>query len=493
MGWPDKLSTTTREIQAYENKKTQLSLNNGCILWGSRVIIPSSLRKMVLADLHQSHPGATKMKMLARSYVWWPRIDSDIEQMVTACPGCQSVQKEQSAVFLHPWEHTARPWERVHLDFAGPFRGKYFMVMVDSHSKWPEVITMHDITSQATIIELAKIFSRWGNPVQLVTDNGAQLTSKEFESFLTRQGVKHIRTAPYRPQTNGLAERMVQTVKNCLKAYLSGGDQRPIELQLASFLLQYRNTPHSTTGVAPVEAMLGRKMRTRLDLLKPHPAERVLDAQAQQMMKHNQRLPEYQVGDKVLVRNYAGGQKWKTGTVLGRTGPVSYQVTVEGLVWSRHAGQLLPLTSRCQNQENKELCLSYEPTSIRNQKTTHPTSSTSGSVPRTGQTSKDDEDSLSGPNPVTRMPLPDAPAETDPPAAPVEPDLSGKPTEAEARETDKNKTSDPLPQNSRDKSNSNQLAAQHGQPEAKPGSATVMTRTGRTCRRPGRFKDFVMC
>ena len=71
------------------------------------------------------------------------------------------------------------------------------------------------------------------------------------------------------------------------------------------------------------------------------------DAQAQQMMKHNQRLPEYQVGDKVLVRNYAGGQEWKTGTVLGCTGQVSYQVTVEGLVWSRHARQLLPLTSRC--------------------------------------------------------------------------------------------------------------------------------------------------
>ena len=186
----------------YANKKTQLSLNNGCILWGSRAVIPSRLRETVLAELHQSHPGATKMKMLARSYVWWPNIDSDIEQMVKACPGCQSVQKEQPAVFLHPWEHTARPWERVHLDFAGPFRGSYCLVMVDSHSKWPEVITMRDITSQSTILELAKIFARWGNPVQLVTDNGAQLTSREFEDFLVKQGIKHIRVAPYRPQAN---------------------------------------------------------------------------------------------------------------------------------------------------------------------------------------------------------------------------------------------------------------------------------------------------
>ena len=518
MGWPDKLSMS-REVQDYENKKTQLSLNNGCILWGGRVIIPSSLRKTVLADLHQSHPGATKMKMLARSYVWWPRIDSEIELMVKACPGCQSVQKEQSAVFLHPWEHTARPWERIHLDFAGPFRGKYFLVVVDSHSKWPEVITMHDITSQATILELAKIFARWGNPVQLVTDNGAQLTSKEFEDFLTRQGIKHIRTAPYRPQTNGLAERMVQTVKNCLKAYLSGGDQRPLELQLASFLLQYRNTPHSTTGVAPVEAMLGRKMRTRLDLLKPQPAERVLDAQARQMMKHHQRLPEYQVGDKVLVRNYAGGQKWKNGTVLGRTGPVSYQVTVEGLIWSRHAGQLLPLTNaRCQNQEarkreNKETHLSDVQTSSENQSMMPPTSSTSRSVPRTRQASREDGDSLSSPNPATGMPPTDTPADDNPLDAPAEANLPDTPAEAdgldtpaapaetEARTTEDNQnTSKTLQQNSTDKRNSHQLAAQHGQPEAKPtlasgkpSAATSVTRTGRTCRRPGRFKDFVMC
>ena len=355
MGWPDQRSAMTKEMQPYANKKTELSLNNGCILWGGRVVIPNRLREKVLTELHQSHPGATKMKMLARSYVWWPNIDGDVELTVKACPGCQAVQKEQPAVFLHPWEHTARPWERVHLDFAGPFRGSNFMVMVDSHSKWPEVIEMQDIMSQSTIIELAKIFARWGNPVQLVTDNGAQLTSKEFEEFLTKQGIKHIRIAPYRPQANGLAERMVQTVKNSLKAHLSGGDQRPIELQLASFLLQYRNTPHSTTGVAPVEAMLGRKMRTRLDLLKPQSAERVLDAQAQLMRNHSQRLVEYKAGDNVLVRNYAGGQKWKKGAVLGRTGPVSYQVTVDGLIWSRHAGQLLPLIIESrQNQQSQE-------------------------------------------------------------------------------------------------------------------------------------------
>ena len=216
--------------------------------------------------------------------------------------------------------------------------------MVDSHSKWPEIVTMRSITAEATICELSKIFARWGIPLQVVTDNGAQLTSKEFEEFMMKLGIKHIRVAPYRPQSNGLAERMVQTVNKNLKACLMSGDGRPLELQLSSFLMGYRNTPHSMTGVAPAESMMGRVMRTRLDLLKPRPAEKVMNYQAKQMENASKRFPEYTAGEPVLVRNYAGGCKWKKGHVTGRTGPLSYQVTVEGLTWSRHAGQLLPLS-----------------------------------------------------------------------------------------------------------------------------------------------------
>ena len=340
-GWSERGPT---ELQPFESKKSELSLSYGCVLWGNRVVIPERLRLEVLKELHDSHPGVSKMKMLARSYVWWPGIDDDIKNLVSGCPGCQAGQNEKPAVFLHPWEHTKNPWERIHLDFAGPFRGYYYLVVVDSHSKWPEIVTMRNITAEATICELSKIFARWGIPVQVVTDNGAQLASKEFEEFMMKLEIKHIRVAPYRPQSNGLAERMVQTVKKNLKACLMSGDDRPLELQLSSFLMGYRNTPHSTTGAAPAESMMGRVMRTRLDLLKPRPAEKVMNSQAKQMENASKRFPEYSAGDPVLVRNYAGGSKWKRGHITGRTGPVSYQVTVEGLTWSRHAGQLLPLS-----------------------------------------------------------------------------------------------------------------------------------------------------
>ena len=339
-GWPERIPS---ELQAFEAKKSELSLTCGCILWGNRVVVPEKLRAEVLSELHSSHPGISKMKMLARSYVWWPKIDEDVTEAVRGCAGCQAGQNERPAVFLYPWEHTKNPWERIHLDYAGPFRGHHYLVVVDSHTKWPEIVTMKTVTAEATISELSKIFARWGIPVQVVTDNGAQLTSREFEEFMTKLGIKHIRIAPYRPQSNGLAERMVQTVKQKLKACLLSGDDRPLELQLSSFLMMYRNTQHSTTGVAPAEAMMGRVMHTKLDLLKPRPADKVLNAQAKQMENGSKRFPEYKSGDKVLVRNYAGGPKWKEGHVIGRTGPVSYQVAVDGLTWSRHAGQLLPL------------------------------------------------------------------------------------------------------------------------------------------------------
>ena len=122
---------------------------------------------------------------------------------------------------------------------------------------------------------------------------------------------------------------------------------------------------------------------------------------------NSQRLPEYEAGDKILVRNYSGGPKWKKGAVLGRTGPVSYEVTVEGLVSSRHAGQLLPLsTPRDQNKGaqgsgNRE---TYQPTSSVNQKTKP--QRTSGSVQRTQHSTVNKEVNISSPPPDLPLPQP---------------------------------------------------------------------------------------
>ena len=135
------------------------------------------------------------------------------------------------------------------MDYAGPFLGKIFFVVVDAHSKCPEVLLMNSTTSQSMIEALRTLFRRYGLPTQLVSDNGSQFISSEFVHFLCSNGVKHIRSVPYHSSSNGQAERFVQTMKRSLKA--SRNDGRFLSHHLVEFLLSYRTTPHATTNSSP--------------------------------------------------------------------------------------------------------------------------------------------------------------------------------------------------------------------------------------------------
>ena len=86
------------------------------------MVIPTKLQKIMLKLLHDTHPGMVRMKTLARSYVWWPRIDKALENIVRTCQTCQQTRNEPRKALLHPLEFPARPWQRVHVDFAGPFK-----------------------------------------------------------------------------------------------------------------------------------------------------------------------------------------------------------------------------------------------------------------------------------------------------------------------------------------------------------------------------------
>ena len=121
---------------------------DGCILWGARVIIPPPGRKSVLEELHDSHLGSSKMKSLSRAYIWWPKMDNDIEDLAKSCFTCNQTSALPAKALLHPWEWPAQPWSRLHLDFAGPFLGHMYLVLVDAHSKWLDVQIMHSTTSE---------------------------------------------------------------------------------------------------------------------------------------------------------------------------------------------------------------------------------------------------------------------------------------------------------------------------------------------------------
>ena len=119
-GWS---STSDETLIPYQRRKDELSLEDGCVMWGNRVVVPEVGRQQVLQELHVDHPGMSRMKSLARGVVWWPGIDSDIENQVQTCVDCQENQKLPAAASLHPWEWPSHPWERLHIDYAGPFLG----------------------------------------------------------------------------------------------------------------------------------------------------------------------------------------------------------------------------------------------------------------------------------------------------------------------------------------------------------------------------------
>ena len=221
-----------------------------------------------------------------------------------------------------------------------------FLVTIDAYSKWLEVQVVNAATSHVTIEHLRTLFATHGIPEVIVSDNGAQFTSAEFSQFMIKNGIRHIKTAPYHPSSNGLAERAVKTFKERMKKCRS--KSKSIECCLARMLFQYRITPHSTTGVSPSELLYGQRIRSHLDFLQPDLASHVKAKQMAQKKYHDchSRDRTFEVGDTVFVKNFGSGQTWLPGQIQEIQGPVSYSVVLsDGRSCKRHIDHLRKRTT----------------------------------------------------------------------------------------------------------------------------------------------------
>ena len=339
-GWPDRVSEES--LKPYWRCRSELSVQFGCIMWGYRVIVPPQGRATVLQELHGGHPGMTRMKSLACGIVWWPKLDDEIELMVRSCSVCQTQSDNPPVAPLIPWQWPSRPWHRLHIDYASPFLGHMWLVIIDAHSKWLEVFQMSSTTSTATIHCLRDVFARFGIPERIVTDNAPNFVSAEFSHFLHQNGIKQTTSAPYHPASNGLAERAVKIFKNGMKKMTAGS----LPQKLARFLFSYRITPQSTTGVSPSELLMNRKLKSVLDLLKPNITDRVESSQTSQKVSHDKRAKSrsFTLGDIVYARSYGQGPAWEKGTIVDNSGPHNFSVEVthagQLMTWRRHGNQL---------------------------------------------------------------------------------------------------------------------------------------------------------
>ncbi|UYV76695.1 K02A2.6-like [Cordylochernes scorpioides] len=296
-------------LYSYYRIKDELSCEFGCLQWRERVVIPQKLRSLILNDLHEMHLGMVKMKMIARRYFWWPGIDKNIEELARDCRICQESASMPPST-ISEWTWPEKPWHRLHLDLAGSFMGRMFMVLVDAYTKWLEIVIIKDITSRTIIGHLREIFARFGLPELLVTDNGRQFVSSEFEEFTKINSIRHTKTSPYNPSTNGLAERY-------------------------RFLFAHRAFPQTVLKESPAELLMKRNLRSRFSNLIPKMAkvgEVYHDAMRKQ--KH------FAVGSDVYFRNFANGPKWKRGRIMELLSSRHYLIEDEGRYVKRHINQL---------------------------------------------------------------------------------------------------------------------------------------------------------
>ena len=207
--WPLKL---TEDLLPYCRPRNELTVIDGCLLWGQRVIILQKFCKMLLDELHTHHIDMSRMNALARSYVWWPQL----EETCRKCNQCLLSSDNPVTAPPHPWLVPQQPWERIHVDHAT--YGKHLLlVATDVFSKWPEVRLVSSTSAQQNIEKFSVMFATHGLPNTFVSDNGPSFTSAEFKQFMDANGVNQRHVPPYHPSSNEAAENLVKSVKKFLQ------------------------------------------------------------------------------------------------------------------------------------------------------------------------------------------------------------------------------------------------------------------------------------
>ena len=258
-GWPQNVHEVPKCIKQYWSFRDFISCEDGILMKGDRIMVPSCLRDEILSKLHMSHQGIEKTRLRARTCVYWRGIDNDIEQLIGNCSTClEFTQKEQKQSMI-PHDMPSAPWQNVGSDLF-VFGGHTYLVVADYYSKMPFVRRLYSETSKAVIVKLKTIFGEHGIPEQMFSDGGPCYASCEFRKFSESWGFRHIMSSPHYPQSNGFIERVVQTVKATMKKAKHAGTDPELAL------LCVRATPADAKIGSPTELLYNRRVRTNLPL-----------------------------------------------------------------------------------------------------------------------------------------------------------------------------------------------------------------------------------
>ena len=345
-GWPQTKVETPVETRPYWNYRDEISCYEGLMFKGDRIIVPHSLRPEILQRIHVAHLGIEKCRARARSAVFWPGINSAIDDLVSKCSTCQQHQRSNQREPLIPQEVPERPWATVAADIFY-YKGRDYLLVVDYFSKYPEVARLSSKNSEAVIMAMKDMFARHGIPERLIADN-MPFNSVKFKDFASKWEIEVVTSSPHYPRSNGLVERNVQTVKQLLRK----ADESKQDAFLA--LLEFRNSPISGMDESPAELLMSRKLRTRLptskSLLQPQP--RPTSQIRYNLLTRQQRQKAfYDRGTRPLFKLHEGepvrmmrGREWTPAVVVKQhQAPRSYIVaTPNGTQMRRNRFHLQP-------------------------------------------------------------------------------------------------------------------------------------------------------
>ena len=343
-GWPDDRSQIPPQTTPYFSTRDELTVHDGVIFRGQRIVIPSSLRQDIKNKLHASHLGGESCLRRARETVFWPGMSAEIKEMVATCETCRKYETSNQKESLMPHEIPNRPWEQVGVDFF-ELNKKIYMITVDYYSNFWEIDHLKSNTATAVILRLKYHFARHGCPDRLISDNGPPFDSSEFRKFAKEWDFEHCTSSPGNSKANGKVESAVKTAKKLIrKAYDTGSDP-----YIA--ILDYRNTPTQGMSSSPAQRLLNRRARTLLPttktLLLPGTSNNekeikdLTKRQQQQSSYYNRNardLPTLAEGDVIRMKPFRLGDKaWKKATVTSRLDERSYMVeTSDGETYRRN-------------------------------------------------------------------------------------------------------------------------------------------------------------
>ena len=355
-GFPEGKASLPTPIRPYWQHRDHLSVIDGVVMLGKRIIIPKSLRGQVLTALHSAHQGTSGMQSRAQDCVFWLGITADIQQARNSCPTCASIAPSQPRMPPIDPIIPQYPFQAVVLDYFC-VKGVKYLIAVDRFSGWPHLARAkysHEAAGARGLCRtLRVIFATFGVPEEATSDGGPEFTADETEAFLKRWDVTHRLSAPYNSEGNGRAEVGVKSMKRLLSDNTRDDGSLDSDEVLAG-LLQYRNTPDPTTGVSPAMILFGRQLRDAIPIppgtsLFSNPAvspvwrstwsarENALGIryakQVEKLQANSRDLGTLNSRDQVRIQNLCGAHptKWdRTGQVLEQLPHDQYLVKMSG-------------------------------------------------------------------------------------------------------------------------------------------------------------------